>query len=217
MKRYFVSFLFSILVLFFTLGMSFHVNGQQRKKSKESKPPFAERIFIGGSLGFGFGNYSTLIDVSPIFGFSVTDNFVTGLGLTYKYYQYKDYYYNYVEDYFDDYRSNMYGVSFWGRYFLTKTEIPIIENVFLHAEVEPLWFTNKYVYNPNGDFRDPYLTIMSRGNETINVMGIFLGGGLRQPIGGRSYMYIEVVWDLNEELYSPYANPRIRIGVAAGF
>lgn len=217
MNRYFKSFLFAILWVIFISGFSFQGYGQQLKKSKETKPSFEERIFIGGSLGFGIGNYSTLVDVSPIIGYAVTKEFIAGLGFTYKYYQYKDYYYNFVDNYFDDYKSNMYGMSIWARYFLTKTEIPIIENLFLHTEIEPLWFTNQYSYNPNGDFRDPYLTPMSKRNETINVIGIFVGGGLRQPIGNRSYMYLEIVWDLNEELYSPYSNPRIRIGFAAGF
>ena len=116
-----------------------------------------------------------------------------------------------------DFKSNMYGASVWARYFLTKTEIPVIENIFLHGEVEYLMFINNYKLNPYGNYIDIYSNRYVYEDEKITLTGIFLGGGLRQMIGGRSYMYIELLWNLNEEYYSPYSNPRIRIGVAAGF
>jgi hypothetical protein len=103
------------------------------------------------------------------------------------------------------------------RYFLTKTEIPIVQNIFLHAEVEPLVFVNNYKMDPTGEYRDIYNYRYVREDDRLNVTGLFLGGGLRQPIGGRSYMYLELLWNFNDEIYSPYSNPRIRIGVAAGF
>ncbi len=59
----------------------------------KQKNPFSERFFVGGSLGFSIGTYSSLVDVSPIFGYAVTEDFIAGLGLTYKYYKYKDYFY----------------------------------------------------------------------------------------------------------------------------
>jgi len=111
----------------------------------------------------------------------------------------------------------MYGGSVWSRYFLTKTEIPVIENIFLHAEVEPLMFVNKYKLDPDGDYFDIYNNRYVNEDEKITLTGFFMGGGLRQMIGRRSYMYLELLWNFNEEFYSPYSNPRIRIGVAAGF
>ena len=146
---------------------------------------------------------------------------MAGIGFTYKYYRYKDYYAQ-VDSLgrivsLHDFKTNMYGMSFWARYFLTQTEIPVIENIFLHAEVEPLMFVNKYKLDPAGNYRDIYNYRYVNENERLNVTGYFLGGGLRQPIGGRSFMYLEVLWNFNDEIYSPYSNPRIRIGVAAGF
>lgn len=190
---------------------------QSDRSQKTNEQTFSERVFLGGSLGFSIGTYSSLIDISPIIGYAVTDDLIAGIGFTYKYYKYKDYYFNFVDDYYTDYKLNIFGFSVWSRYFLTKTEIPIIENAFIHAEVEPLSFTNQYRFNPNGDYFDPFYNTLSKDSETINLTGIFLGGGIRQLIGGRSYMYLEVVWNLNEEFYSPYSNPRIRLGFAAGF
>lgn len=210
-----------IIALFLAFFIISPAAAQREKKQQSEKPPFGQRIFLGGALGFSIGSYSSLIDVSPIIGYAVTNEFVVGIGLTYKYYRYRDYYAqidsvgSIVGLY--DFKSNIYGGSVWARYFLTKTEIPIIENIFLHVEVEPLVFVNKYTPNPYGNYIDIYNTRYVKQNDQISLTGVFLGGGLRQPIGGRSYMYIEVLWDFNEDFYSPYSNPRIRIGVAAGF
>ena len=212
MRRIFPVCLFIYLLIASNISFS-----QKDSRIAKQKSPFVERFFVGGSLGFSIGTYSSLVDVSPIFGYAVTEDFIAGLGLTYKHYKYKDYFYNTDNGALDDFTSNMYGFSIWSRYYLSKIGIPFIENIFLHAEVEPLTFINKYHYNPSGPYRDPWGSPYARGDERINLTGIFLGGGLRQMIGGRSYLYIEVVWDVNEDLYSPYSNPRIRIGVAAGF
>ena len=209
--------LFSICLFVYLLINSDISFSQKDSKIAKQKSPIAERIFIGGSLGFSIGTYSSLIDVSPIFGYAVTEDFIAGFGLTYKYYKYKDYFYNIDNGELDDFKSNMYGVSIWSRYYLSKIGIPFIENIFLHAEVEPLTFINKYRFSPYGSYLDPWGSRYEKGDEGINLTGIFLGGGLRQMIGGRSYLYIEAVWNVNEDLYSPYSNPRIRIGVAAGF
>ena len=209
------------IILLISLLLSVQVQAQRRASQYAPKKSFGQRIFVGGSLGFGFGTYSSLVDVSPLIGYAVTNDWVVGIGLTYKYYRYKDYYY-YVDDngkiQWLDFKTNMYGASIWTRYFLTKTEIPVIENIFLHAEVEPLMFVNKYKPDPTGIYRDRYSNNRyTEENDRINVTGYFLGGGLRQLIGGRSYVYLELLWNFNDELYSPYSNPRIRIGIAAGF
>lgn len=208
-----------LLLLFFLSSSSF---GQEIKNRKNNERTFKDRLFIGGSLGFSFGSNSSLIEVSPIVGYAVTEKFVVGLGLTYKYYRYKDYYaliYTdstgnlYVEETYD-FKSNIYGGSIWARYFLKGVGIPIIENLFFHVEFEPLVFTNNYILDPYGDISDGY-NWYSEGSQRTTLSGIFLGGGLQQPLGGRSYMYLEILYNFNEELYSPYSNPRIRIGVAA--
>lgn len=204
-----------LLLLFF---LSSSCYGQEIKNKKNNDRTFKDRIFLGGSLGFSLGSNSSLIEVSPIVGYAVTEKFVVGLGLTYKYYRYKDYYAtidngNYTGFY--DLTTNIYGGSLWMRYFLTGIGIPVIENIFLHAEIEPLVFNNNYRYNPYGDFYDPYGNRYSKENEQISITSFFLGGGLRQMLGQRSYLYIELLWNFNEELYTPYSNPRIRIGVAA--
>ncbi len=198
------------------LVLNLHAFSQIQQTNKEVKKPFKDRIFIGGGLGFSVGNYSSLIDVSPLVGYAVTDNFVAGIGLTYKYYRLKDYYQNIDNGDLFDYKTNIYGGSIWARYFLTGIDIPVLENMFLHAEIEPLIFNQDYSYNPAGNFIDPYGNRYALKNQQVTLTSYFLGGGLRQFVGGKSYLYIEVLWNFNEDIYSPYSNPRIMFGFAAG-
>lgn len=207
-----------VLILFLgSLGFSTNLFAQDINTRKKAESSFMDRISIGGGLGFGFGSNSILIDVSPIVGYSVTNNFMVGLGLTYKYYKINDYYYNVVDKTFADYKSNIYGGSVFSRYFLTGIGIPVIENMYLHAEVEPLIFQTDYTLVPgtSGDFTDGYNYYIKESDQ-ITITSIFLGGGLRQMISDRSFLYIEALWNFNEDLYSPYDNPRIRIGISVG-
>ncbi len=193
-----------------------NVFGQKIKDFNEEKKPFKDRISIGGGLGFSIGNYSSLIDVSPLVGYELTKNVVVGIGLTYKYYRLKDFYYNKISQEYFDYKTNIYGGSVWARYFLTGIDIPVIENMFIHAEVEPLVFNQDYSLSGTGIFQDPYGNQYSLKKQQITLTGYFLGGGYRQLITDRSYLYIEALWNFNEGIYSPYSNPRIMVGFAAG-
>jgi hypothetical protein len=208
---------FRVAFLIAILGVSAPTYGQTDKPPAQQQKSFSDRLLFGGSLGLSFGSQSTLVDVAPIVGYAITNDFMVGIGLTYKFYQYRNYYYNVSDFTFSNLKMNIYGGSLWSRYFLTRTEIPIIENTFLHVEYEPLFIAHDHSYNPTGDFIDPYGRRFSKQKENITLHGIFAGGGIRQPIGGRSFMYLEVLWNLNEDIYSFYSNPRIRIGIAVGF
>lgn len=202
----------AVLLTFYATGIMAQTELHQQKQHNS----FFDRVCIGGALGFSLGTYSSMVDVSPTMGYALTDDLIAGIGLTYKYYRYKDYFYNTNNNDWVDLTANIYGGSVWLRYFLTKTETPIIENLFIHGEIEPLTFINEFSYDPQGDYADRFQSRFSKKKDRINLTGVFLGGGLSQPISNKSYMYIEVLWNFNEELYSPYTNPRIRIGVSVG-
>jgi len=207
-----------LFLVFAFFGFSNSLLAQDINNKKEGKSSFMDKISIGGGLGFGFGSNSFLIDVSPIIGYSVTNTFMVGLGLTYKFHKIDDYYYSFPDSAFTDYKSNIYGGSVFARYFLTGIGIPVIENMYLHAEVEPLVFQTDYtlVTSNAGDYRDAYYNYYIKESDQITITSVFLGGGLRQMISDRSFLYIEALWNFNEGLYSPYDNPRIRIGVSFG-
>ncbi|HRH67353.1 MAG TPA: hypothetical protein PLU53_13705 [Bacteroidia bacterium] len=81
---------------------------------------FWDHLFTGGNLGLQFGT-QTVIDIAPVIGYKITENFAMGVGIKYLYY--KDNYYHYS--------TNIYGGSIFARHM-------IIENLFAHAEVEVL-------------------------------------------------------------------------------
>lgn len=45
---------------------------------------------------------------------------------------------------------------------------------------------------------------------------IFVGGGYRQYFSGRGYASIAILYNINETLDSPYANPIYRVGIGFG-
>ncbi len=83
-----------------------------------------------------------------------------------------------------------YGGSAFVRFF-------IIEGIYAQAEAEAL---NIEWYN------------QSRGEYRLWTENYFVGGGYFQKMGKRAGMYITVLWNLNETIYSPYSNPVIRMG-----
>lgn len=101
--------------------------------------------------------------------------------------------YIYYSDNVYKYKTNIYGGSIFTQYLFK--DIPILA----HAETNLM---NYFSYNRQ---------------ERINAVGVFLGGGLKQQMGGgRSYISILVLWDINETQDSFYPNPIIRGGISIG-
>ena len=173
--------------------------------AQEYKPPsqnkLSDRIFFGGGLGLQFGDV-TLIDISPMVGYRITDKLAAGVTLTYKYYKYKNYpYYSNSPSY--DLKANIYGGSLFSRYFL-------FENLFAQAEFEYL------LYSFDDYNRNSGSSSYTKSVKTIDLPSFFLGGGYRQPIGGRTFFTITVLYNFSESPYSPYSNPIIRAGISIG-
>jgi len=178
---------FKRLLLFILLGLlSIQISAQYYEKPKE-KPSFRDKIFFGGGLGLQFGNV-TLVDVSPIIGYRVTERFHTGIGLTYSYYNDKRF--------ATDIDYSAYAGSVFTRFFIT-------ESLFAHAEVEAL---NTEIVT----FNSSTLAIVKRERKWID--SYLVGGGYYQRIGQRSGVYMLVLWNLNETEFTPYSNPVFRIG-----
>lgn len=127
--------------------------------SQERGDAFSDRITYGGNIGLVFGT-QTVIDVSPRVGYYVTESFIAGVGLSYKYFKY------------DNFSDNMYGGSLFGRYFIT-------EELFLHAESEMTNLTSYIVYQ---DY------IFSQQRTWLNTT--MIGGGYRSGPFTISALYI---------------------------
>lgn len=188
--------LIAILFLsFFNPGM-----GSAQTNLEQNKPRFTDRLVYGGGFGLQFGTL-TLIDLSPVVGYRVTERLETGIGLSYKYYKFKDYWYDYNTNRSYDLKSNIFGGSVYLRYHVLK-------NVFAHVEFEQLQYRYTQYYNTS--------TGLVREKETANISSMFIGGGYKQPISQNSYFFIMALWNLTEDSMSPYSNPVLRMGVLLG-
>lgn len=119
MKCLFKGFLIAFLgfILINTEVFSQEVNTMKKPAPKKD---FWGKVYFSGNFGLQFGNY-TLIDLSPVIGYKVTDKFSLGTGPVYIYFK----------DKFYKYSTSIYGGKLFGRYLIT-------ENLFGHAEYEIL-------------------------------------------------------------------------------
>jgi hypothetical protein len=179
-------------IFFFLLVFTCDLRAQDYSNSSKSSGKFTDRLVTGGNLGMQFGT-QTMIDLSPMIGYKITDRFVAGIGITYRYYRSRDLIYNYV------FKTSIYGGSVFARYY-------VLENLFAHVEYEGLSLETKYF--------DPYY--QAHTSTRFWVGSPMAGVGYRQAIGERASFNIMLLYNFNETMYSPYNNPIIRVGVNFG-
>ncbi|NCC72181.1 MAG: hypothetical protein EOM06_02195 [Sphingobacteriia bacterium] len=175
-----------------------------------------DKWLIEGIVGLQFGDV-TAIEFSPMIGYKLTDDFVSGIGFTYEYSKYNDFYMDTETGSLSDRKLNILGGRIFGRYYLSNWLEDILEGLFVHAEFEYLSYTINYQVDANGKFVDVFGVPYSPGKQSVNVPGLLVGGGLSQPIGGRAFANILILYNLNESNETPYRNPVIRIGFGYGF
>lgn len=177
-----------LAVIFFVTGNM--AIAQNNDEGSLKGAPLSERLFFGGGLGLQFGTL-TLIDVSPMIGFKLTNRIGIGISPTYKYYRYRNYFGNDL-----DLKTNVLGGSVFARGY-------IYSGLFAQTEYEYL----NYRYN------DPYAS----GKLSKDIWSLFVGGGYSQPMSERASVYLMILWNLHDTADSPYTNPVIRAGVSVGF
>lgn len=128
----------------------------------------------------------TYIEVSPILGYRISPFLMPGIGVSYRYIKYRMYGFN-------PQGVNLYGASAWMRVY----PVPM---VFGYAEYELL----------NGEW-DPFY----RPGIRSNIFTTFVGAGYSQEMNGSS-SYVMVLFAVNQEAFSPYVNPVIRVGFMLG-
>jgi hypothetical protein len=203
-------FLIQLMFLCCTL----HSSAQDQPQARKSD--FWNRISLGGNVGFQFGSVTSII-VAPEAMLRVVDQFYVGVGFTYQYSHYKDYYFNTHDTSYMNFSMNVYGGRIFLRYYLSSLFDNFLGNIFLHTEYEYLTYTRPYQYNPvSGYIYDPYYNAYTPGNEIIEVNSLFIGGGYKQPIGGKAYIDLMILYNLNDSYSSPYSNPLFRLGFGVG-
>ena len=79
--------------------------------------PLSDRFYTGGNVSFQVANNILLLDVSPIIGYEITENFSSGLGLKYTYIRFNG---NPPSS------TSIYGPSVFSRYLISTNFLPIL-------------------------------------------------------------------------------------------
>ncbi len=166
---------------------------------RDSEPlTLRERFYFGGNFGLQFGSI-TRVEISPLVGYRITPRLSSGIGITYIYHKEKTF--------ITDFETSIYGGRVFSRFDLIKDFnkfIPLGFNggLFAQVEYEPLNIESR-IFHPFGLEAERYW-----------YHGVFAGGGLNLPLGGRTSVNFMVLYDLNHSTRSPYAEPYvIRFGI----
>ncbi|MBL8002943.1 MAG: hypothetical protein JNL05_13395 [Flavobacteriales bacterium] len=157
---------------------------------KKDPRPLKDRVWFGGGVSLMFGTVTNL-GVAPMMGYKIDQKGKWSAGLGVNYYYFSD------SRYQPAYESSNYGGSLFTRY-------RVIPQAYLHAEYN---LQNYELYSPFNDVE-----------RREWVPFLLLGGGYAQHLGGHSYMTFQVLWDVIQDVRSPYGSqPFFTAGVGVGF
>ncbi|MDD5571185.1 MAG: hypothetical protein PHD97_08520 [Bacteroidales bacterium] len=182
--------IFIILLVLLSQYSSSQVNRRQYKNDyvqDTNRINRSSRFVTGGNIGVQVGSY-TFIDISPALGYKVTEKFIPGISISYKYLRFADMQ--------NEFETNIYGGSIFFKYL-------VLENLFAHVEYEILNF-DRQLFEP------------SKSARRINIESLLVGAGYRQEISRNFHTNLLVLWNLNETIYTFYSNPIIRVSFDIG-
>jgi hypothetical protein len=177
------------LALFSQVEESVTPGGNPKKKEK---PALTNRLIFGGEIGLSFGTI-TYIKLAPLVGYRITDRLAAGLGPIYIYEKYRDY----------NLETSTYGAKVVVSFTVLKaSDLPkglSLGDIAVHVENE---FLNVAVY-------DPYYTQFT---DRVWIDNLLVGAGIVQSFGGRFGISVFILWDVTQNMYSPYSNPILKFG-----
>lgn len=176
----------SKIIAFTFLFVAVYSFGQDTEE-KEKKGFNKENLFTGGTVSLAFYNNTFLVGASPIFGYSITNWADLGIVINYNYASYRDYY----NIFNDKLRQYVYG----GGGFIKLYPVRFL---FAQAQYEYNFIKQKYIPG-NG------VTQTTR-NESPSFL---VGGGYttgRYGRGGAPFFYLSVLFDVSNNIYSPYTD-----------
>lgn len=193
----------------------FCIPSYSQTSAQQTSEKFWDRVSVGGYLGVQVGN-ATGIVISPEAQMRIVNQLYGGVGISYQYFWFKNYYYNPMNLSYVSSSYSVYGGRLFTRYYLRGLVDNALGNVFAHVEYEYLYYVNPYRYDPKGNLIDPTGAKYIKGNSSTEINSFFVGGGYSQPVGGRAFIDILILYNLNDTYNSPYSNPVFRIGFGVG-
>jgi len=130
----------------------------------------------------------TMIGAYPLVGFKITPKLSAGVKLAYEYIQDKRFTTNY--------NTSNYGASLFARYRVLKP-------LYVHLEYAGI---NYELYNDLGESKREWVPFL------------LAGAGYSQQVGGRTWVFAQILFDVLQNNKSPYSNwePFYSIGVGTG-
>jgi len=157
-------------------------------RTKDQRP-LKDRIWFGGGLGLIFGTV-TAIQAEPMVGYFLDkkNKLSVGTGLSYWYLR---------DNRLPAARNDGYGYRLFTRFRPIQQFFAHVE--FLHLNAQPRSFLDQDI-------------------RRIWVPHVLLGGGYVQPLGGRSSIFFQVLFDALQDPNSVYGTqPIISGGIGVGF
>ncbi|MBL7965294.1 MAG: hypothetical protein JNM31_15770 [Flavobacteriales bacterium] len=160
-------------------------------RTQTPQRPLKDRLYWGGIVGLTFGTV-TNIAVEPLVGYKFGEKQKFSLGTGISYWYFRD------NRYTPAFESNTYGYKFFARH-------RVIPQAFLHVEYNAMNF-ELYDFFTQRSFRSwvPFM---------------WVGGGYAAHLGGNSYLTVMALWDVMQDINSPFTSgaPLISMGVGVGF
>ncbi len=191
------------LLLVFTSCCTYAQSGENKKDEKQGGFQ-KDRLFTGGSATAGFSSYSTILGITPQFGYSLTNWADAGITFNLNYTSQRDY-----KDYGDKLRQTVYGPGAFVRLFP-------VNFLFASAQYEFNMIHLKYIPAANGNY--------SPAKNNVSASSLLLGAGYAggRYRGSNTYYFFSVSWDVLGDKNSPYidglgrSSPVIRAGYNIG-
>ena len=196
--------LLSTLLMFFSLAMMAQdtiSSAQDTMKVEQVKPleetqtskPQTSQAWKDKLYFGGYMNFSfgsySMVGIEPMVGYKVLPFLSLGLKLRY----------DYISDkrYSETYNTSTYGGSLFARLSSKR-------RIYLHAEYAGY---NYELYDESGESVREWVPFL------------FLGGGYSQPLGGRTSLNAQILFDVLQNDSSPYKRwePFYSVGISVGF
>lgn len=175
-----------ILVWAFT---GFLTAAMAQDEKEEKKHSFKkENLFAGGSIAASFFNGTTLLGISPYFGYSINKYVDIAAVLNFHYISQRDY-----VQFGDKARQSDFGPGAFVRLFP-------VNFLFAQAQYEHNFIKFKYIPATNGTYA-PF-------TKKIDANSLLVGGGYTsgRRNGENSFYYISLMWDVSRVDGSPYVD-----------
>ncbi len=189
LKQILISFFLLISILGFSQDGDSYVYGDNSSKAKPTKESSDKKGFDWSRTTIGGGLGLSFGDFTMI---EVAPNF--GYYLIDQILAGVGLNYTYYNDKLANFNTSIYGGRVYGEYLIPN--MPLLA----HVETE-------------------LINLEWTAETRKNIINVYVGGGLKQGLGGNSYVYILGLWNLNETTESQLIrqpNPVIRIGFAIG-